>query len=54
MALAASPLNDAYPATTWTVADSADLRERHGWYVHQVLVKLQKWGSCRGWIPPSP
>src|SRR5215207_4209765 len=37
-ALAASPLAYAYPVTTWTVADLADLLEQRGWAVSRVTV----------------
>lgn len=37
-ALAASPLDYAYPVTTWTVADLTDLLGRHGYQVHPITV----------------
>jgi transposase len=45
-ALAASPLAYAYPVTTWTVADLADLLKQRGWTVSRVTVSrtLQKMG----------
>lgn len=37
-ALEASPLDDDYPVTTWTVADLTDLLARHGWSVSTATV----------------
>jgi len=37
-ALAASPLDYAYPVTSWTVADLTDLRGRHGSAVSPATV----------------
>jgi transposase len=37
-ALIASPLDYAYPVTTWTVADLTDLLGRHGYQVHPITV----------------
>ncbi len=37
-ALQQSPLDYAYPVTTWTVADLTDLLGRQGWRVHAITV----------------
>lgn len=37
-ALAASPLDDTYPVTTWTVADLTGRLGRHGWLVSTATV----------------
>jgi transposase len=42
-ALAASPLDYAYPVTTWTIADLTDLLARHGWSVCRTTVFRTLW-----------
>lgn len=37
-ALAASPMDDDYPVTAWTVADVTELLAQRGWPVHPITV----------------